>query len=107
MLLNDTERKRRATERLQEAEANGAPQPADRAARGPEPRPAAAERVVPQGKPRAKAAFEGPKVSAGDAARNQQAFEARRRQAEAHKAEVLERNAKRGKAPAADLPSPP
>lgn len=109
VLLNDTERKRRAAQRLREIDERKAEQPAGRTDRVAQPRPAPVpvEESAPRGKPRAQAAFEGPKPDAGEAARNRQAFEARRRQAEAHKAQVLERNAQRGKPPAPDLPAPP
>ncbi|MGV3571062.1 MAG: hypothetical protein ACO1PB_10725 [Ramlibacter sp.] len=107
VLLNDTERKRRAAQRLREIDERKAEQPTGRAARAEQARPVPAEESAPRGKPRAQAAFEGPKPGAGEAARTRQAFEARRRQAEAHKAQVLERNAQRGKPPAPDLPAPP
>ena len=45
--------------------------------------------------------------SAAEAAKNRAEYEARLREAQKHKAEIAERNAKRGKPPAADLPPPP
>ncbi|HEY8360299.1 MAG TPA: hypothetical protein VIL30_22825 [Ramlibacter sp.] len=127
VVLNDTERKRRAAERLREADARQAEQrererdaalrgerseaprePREpRAARPPRARSdAPVEKVAPQGTPRAARAFEGPQLTAAEAARNQQEFEARRKAAQAHKAAVLERNAKRDKPRSPDLPPP-
>ena len=60
----------------------------------------------PQGHPRA---VQEPRVhgpTPEEAARNRAAFEQRIKDAEAHKAEVLRRNAQRGKAPGAALPDP-
>lgn len=134
--LNDAERKRRAAERLgdfearqaqenapeaaarrqraeadrKEREARAAGKAAQRAGRvaSPEtpPQPEAPRPVTPTGTPRAAEAFEAPAIDAAAAARNRDAFEARRQAAAAHKAEVLERNARRGKPAAPPLPPP-
>lgn len=121
VLLNGAERARRAGERQREVDqrkgaapiAPAAPAaPVGPVAPGAPPGvdvplpPGPTRQAVPQAKPGAKARPEPPKREAAEAARNRQAFEARQRQAEAHKAEVLQRNANRGKPPAADLPLP-
>ncbi|RYY98489.1 MAG: hypothetical protein EOO24_18435 [Comamonadaceae bacterium] len=97
-------------ERAARAAAKGesqAAQQADRAARAGARREAASGPLVSRGEPRATRAFAAPQPDAAQAARNQREFEARRKDAQDHKAAVLERNAKRTKPPAAGLPTPP
>lgn len=60
----------------------------------------------PQGKPRADRTPKAGTITADEAAKNRQAHEARVREAEAHKAEVRDRIAKRRQPAASDLPMP-
>ena len=61
----------------------------------------------PQGTPRAPHADQGNAPTPEEAARNRAAYEARLQEAEKHKAEVAQRNAKRTKPASPDLPTPP
>ena len=61
----------------------------------------------PQGKPREPQAAKGHGLTPEEAAKNRAAHDARIQEAEQHRAEVAERNAKRTNPPAADLPLPP
>lgn len=125
VVINDTERKRRAAERLRVHDADRAeraraddPARRARAAEERQERAAAAaararsadeatDAAARQARPRTSRAFEAPRPDAAEAARNRERFEARRKAAETHKADVLERAAARGKPPAPDLPTPP
>lgn len=115
------ERQREADERRARAQAEqkareeraagkAARRAADQAERAAHPRvpgEAPTGAVPPQGKPRAAREPKGPALDPAQAERNRQAHEARLQEAARHKAEVLERAARRSKPAASDLPAPP
>ena len=101
-LADQQEREARATEKA----AKRAGEQAGREQKGPrvkEPHGAPG----PQGTPRAPHADQGSAPTPEEAARNRAAYEARLQEAEKHKAEVAQRNAKRTKPASPDLPTPP
>ncbi|MBC5783657.1 hypothetical protein H8N03_11930 [Ramlibacter sp. USB13] len=106
------EKRAKAAAEQQEREAQAAEKAAkksaddaERARRGPrvkEPHGSSG----PQGKPRDPKAPASHAPTPDEAAKNRAAYEERLREAQRHKAEVAERNAKKGKSASADLPPP-
>jgi hypothetical protein len=106
------EKRARAVAEQKEREAQAAEKAAKRATdeakreqRGPQVPKAAHGESGPQGTPRAPHANTNHGPSAEEAAKNRADYEARQKEAEKHKAEVIARKAKRTK-PVADLPLP-
>jgi len=108
----EQERRARAVQEQQDREARAAEKAQKRAAQQAErasaPRRAkeASGLPAPQGEPRAPNATKGPTVTPDEAAKNRAAYEARLREAEAHRKEVQERLARRAKPAASALPVP-
>lgn len=86
--------------------ANRAADEAERAAHPKGPRQPAKGNTGPQGSAREARPPKTPTITPAEAAKNREAFEARRKEAEAHKAEVAARAAKRSKPAASGLPVP-
>jgi hypothetical protein len=94
--------------RAAEKAARRAADQAERAAKaGKDPKQAREGPSGPQGSPRGPRPPKEPTITAAEAAKNREAFEARRQEAAAHKAEVAARLAKRSKPAASGLPVPP
>ncbi len=109
----DEERRRQAVGEQQEREARAAEKAqkkaedeARKAVKGPRAAKVPAGPQGPQGSARSPQAPKSHGPSAEEAARNRAAYEARIRAAEEHNAQLRERNAKRKKPAAPDLPIP-
>jgi colicin import membrane protein len=100
-LADQQERDARAAEKA----AKRAEQDAQRAARTPSEKTPKGQ-PSPQGTPRDAKAAHGSGPTEQEAAQNRADYEARQKEAQQHKAEVAERNAKRSKPAASELPPP-
>jgi colicin import membrane protein len=100
-LADQKEREQRAAEKA----AKRAEDDAERAKKGPRVKVAPGPHG-PQGTPRTPAGRKSHEIPPEEAAKNRAAYEARLKEAEKHKAEVLEKAAKRSKPPASALPAP-
>jgi hypothetical protein len=120
-VLDDAERQRRAAARQQELDERNSPQrqqeaadkrakaqadQQNRDARAADKAGRRAGQEAPQGTPRTSSAPRSNAPTPQEAAKSRADYEARKKEAEQHKAEVADRNAKRTKPPAADLPPP-
>jgi hypothetical protein len=102
-MQDQKDRQARAAEK---AAARAADQ-AERAANPPRRQRAHQGVVEPQGRVRGERETKAPAVTAAEAAENRRKHEERLREATQHKAEVLERAARRSKPAASGLPTPP
>jgi colicin import membrane protein len=101
-LIDQQDRADRAAEKARRR----AEEDAQKAQRGPRQPKAAGGAPGPQGTPRAPHAPKSHALSAEEAAKNRAAYEERLKKAEAHNQELRERQARRRKPAASDLPIP-